>query len=116
LKTICAAHGLGWDDRLAHSAEYDTLQASRAVVRMARRCAMPYPKLVSLGYSKSDAGVMRKYVEASEREMHDRQIGWYADQANSLREYFLKKANNSTPDEAAELRESAASITTRWPV
>src|SRR5437773_2551119 len=34
LKTLCQVYRVGWDDNLAHSAEYDALQAARVVWRI----------------------------------------------------------------------------------
>lgn len=73
LKTLAQVHGIGWDDELAHTAEYDALQAGRVAWALMRR----YPMLAGMSLAT----------------LHDAQVGWYAEQAESLAQFFRKKAN-----------------------
>jgi DNA polymerase III subunit epsilon len=83
LKTLAQVHGIGWDDDLAHTAEYEA------------------------------------------------QVGWYAEQAESLAQFFRKKANQVEFEarrasdageqsvlaaDAAKIRDDADSVTLDWPM
>lgn len=108
LKTLAQVHGVGWDDELAHTAEYDALQAGRVAWALMRR----YPMLRSLSLA----------------ELHDAQVGWYREQAESLAQYFRREANQKRHDaevsdepaplleEAEELRQRAEGVTLDWPL
>lgn len=109
LKTLCQVHGCGWDDNLAHTSEYDALQAGRVVAALVAK----YPLI--RGYSLT--------------QLHRAQVRWYAEQSVSLRDYFVKEAAKA---EAAaimggddvvtmlalseEFRAKAASVSTEWPI
>jgi DNA polymerase-3 subunit epsilon len=75
LKTLCQVHGVGWDDDLAHTAEYDALQAGRVVWQLMRR----FPALAALTLD----------------ELHEAQVDWYAEQSESLAQYFRRSANEA---------------------
>jgi DNA polymerase-3 subunit epsilon len=111
LKTLAQVHGVGWDDELAHTAEYDALQAGRVAWQLMRR----YPRLAAMSLD----------------ELHEAQVGWYAEQAESLAQFFRKKANqaefearrtNSDEDRAAfladaeKIRADADGVTLDWPM
>lgn len=111
LKTLAQVHGIGWDDELAHTAEYDALQAGRVAWALMRR----YPQLAAMSLS----------------ELHEAQIRWYAEQAESLAQFFRKKANQiefeakRTTDagerdvlvaDAVALHGSATGVTLDWPL
>jgi DNA polymerase-3 subunit epsilon len=111
LKTLAQVHGVGWDDSLAHTAEYDALQAGRVVWALMRR----YPMLARLSLG----------------ELHDAQVGWYAEQAKGLQGWFFKEGNRleSEADQASEdgiketlladaeeFRTKAESVTFDWPM
>lgn len=111
LKTLAQVHGIGWDDDLAHTAEYDALQAGRVAWALMRR----YPQLAAMPLG----------------ELHAMQVGWYAEQAESLAQFFRKKANQTefearrTSDlgerevmasDAANLHNSADGVTLDWPL
>jgi DNA polymerase-3 subunit epsilon len=111
LKTLAQVHGVGWDDELAHTAEYDALQAGRVVWQLMRR----YPRLAAMSLA----------------ELHDAQVGWYEEQAESLAQFFRRSANESehragraTDDAEREtlladslrLRDSADGVTLDWPL
>lgn len=111
LKTLAQVHGVGWDDDLAHTAEYDALQAGRVVWQLMRR----YPALAAMSLG----------------ELHDAQVGWYAEQSADLAQFFRKKANQvqweaeRAADDAeretlladvANLRAKAEGVSLVWPV
>lgn len=75
LKTLAQVHGVGWDDELAHTAEYDALQAGRVAWQLMRR----YPALTRLSLA----------------ELHEAQVGWYAEQSESLAQFFYRSANEA---------------------
>lgn len=113
LKTLAQVHGCGWDDELAHTSEYDALQAGRVVAALIAR----YPLLRSMSLP----------------ELHDSQVRWYAEQAVSLRGWFEGEARKALFElglqfddqsedavaaraKAAEFETKAASVQTVWPI
>lgn len=111
LKTLAQVHGVGWDDDLAHSAEYDALQAGRVVWQLMRR----FSYLASLTVG----------------ELHMAQVGWYAEQSEGLRQFFNRTANQRESDagqarteaerataleDVEQLRAKADGVTTSWPI
>jgi DNA polymerase-3 subunit epsilon len=115
LKTLCQVHGVGWDDELAHTSEYDAVQAGKvALVLLAE-----YPVVGALGPVA----------------LHASQRAWYYDQAESLAGYFQRESVQAEGRaaqagqtlggeeaaaahmlEAAALRVKARSVTTDWPM
>jgi DNA polymerase-3 subunit epsilon len=111
LKTLAQVHGVGWDDDLAHTAEYDALQAGRVTWQLMRR----YPRL----------------AEMTLNELHMGQVGWYAEQQVGLAAFFRKKASQvefeaerAVDDgerevllaDSKRIREDADSVNTSWPI
>ena len=111
LKTLAQVHGVGWDDDLAHTAEYDALQAGRVVWQLMRR----YPVLAAMSLT----------------ELHEAQVSWYAEQSESLAQFFRRSANESealarrTGDDAEQaahledakvFRGKADGVTLDWPL
>jgi DNA polymerase-3 subunit epsilon len=111
LKTLAQVHGVGWDDDLAHTAEYDALQAGRVVWQLMRR----FPYLASLTLD----------------ELHAAQVEWYAEQSESLAQFFRRSANEAeyraskaTNDaeraialqDVETLRAKADGVTLDWPL
>jgi DNA polymerase-3 subunit epsilon len=111
LKTLAQVHGVGWDDDLAHTAEYDALQAGRVVWQLMRR----YSYLASLSLA----------------ELHEAQVGWYREQSLSLQQFFYRSGNEAERDasrardddereallaKAEELRQKAEGVRTDWPI
>ncbi len=110
LKTLSQVHRVGWDDDLAHTAEYDALQAGRVAWALMRR----YDFLASLSLA----------------ELHDRQVGWYAEQAEGLAQFFRRKANEVEHEaegaaenvreemlaQVAKLRDDADGVSLDWPI
>jgi DNA polymerase-3 subunit epsilon len=111
LKTLAQVHGVGWDDELAHTAEYDALQAGRVVWQLMRR----FPLV----------------AQFTLQQLHVEQICWYREQSEGLAQFWRKRANQlefeagRTADEAerataladaAELRARADSVTVDWPL
>lgn len=68
LKTLAQVWGVGWDDDLAHAAEYDALQAARVVWQMCERS----PTIAAM----------------SPMQLHRAQVGWAARQADDLRAWL----------------------------
>jgi DNA polymerase-3 subunit epsilon len=111
LKTLAQVHGIGWDDELAHTAEYDALQAGRVAWALMRR----YPALARMSLG----------------ELHDAQIGWYAEQAKGLQGWFYRSGNEAQHDagnardddereallvKADEFRTKAEGVNFDWPM
>lgn len=111
LKTLAQVHGVGWDDDLAHTAEYDALQAGRVVWQLMRR----FPYLASLTLE----------------ELHAAQVEWYAEQSESLSQFFRRSANEAehragkatneaeraiAVQDAETLRAKADGVTLDWPL
>lgn len=111
LKTLAQVHGVGWDDELAHSAQYDAVQAARVVWQLMSR----FPQLARMTLA----------------ELHDAQVDWYADQSADLAAFWRKKAAQveheasvtGDPGErdvlladVEELRARADGVSTEWPV
>lgn len=111
LKTLAQVHGVGWDDDLAHTAEYDALQAGRVVWQLMRR----YPALARMSLA----------------ELHDAQVGWYAEQSESLAQFFRRSANEAERDarravddaeratllaDTEGLRSKAEGVSLDWPL
>lgn len=114
LKTLCQVHGVGWDDELAHTSEYDARQAGAVLAALLVR----FPLLRS--HTLPD--------------LHDSQVRWYADQSVSLRGYFAGEATKRRQlsaqahrvgdgeaigrldAEALEWDAKAAGVDTAWPV
>jgi DNA polymerase-3 subunit epsilon len=111
LKTLAQVHGVGWDDELAHTAEYDAMQAGRVVWQLMQR----FPQVARLSLA----------------ELHAAQVDWYVEQSEGLAQYWLKKANQlefeagRTADEAErataladaeKYRRDADGVTTDWPM
>lgn len=111
LKTLAQVHGVGWDDELAHTAEYDALQAGRVAWQLMRR----YPQLARMSLG----------------ELHEEQVRWYAEQSLSLQQFFYRSANeaeakaaNAADDaerqallaDVESLRLKAEGVSTDWPL
>jgi DNA polymerase-3 subunit epsilon len=114
LKTLCQVHGVGWDDELAHTSEYDARQAGAVL----RALLVRFPLLRDMTLPG----------------LHDAQVRWYAEQAVGLRGWFegeaVKREQLSAQAhrvgdgeavgrhdaEAIEWREKARSVDTAWPI
>lgn len=113
LKTLCQVHRQGWDDVLAHTSEYDALQAGRVTYALLEG----FPMLARL----------------TAAELHAYQVAWYYEQSQSYASYLLIEAGKFEGDaarrlrdldsqgaaesavKAAELRAKAVSVTSDWP-
>lgn len=110
LKTLAQVHGVGWDDALAHTAEYDALQAGRVVWALMRR----YPFLASFSLD----------------QLHEAQVGWYAQQSLGLADFFRRKSAQTRFDaeratdeaertlllaDAEKILADANGVTVDWP-
>jgi DNA polymerase-3 subunit epsilon len=111
LKTLAQVHGVGWDDELAHAAEYDAMQAGRVVWQLMQR----FPQVARLSLA----------------ELHAAQVDWYVEQSEGLAAFWRKQAaelerhaerigvvgeRETALSDAAELRERADGVTTSWPM
>jgi DNA polymerase III subunit epsilon len=111
LKALAQVHGVGWDDDLAHTAEYDALQAGRVVWQLMRRFS--YLASLTLG------------------ELHTAQVRWYAEQSESLSQFFRRTGNQRefdagratndaeraiALDDAEQLRVKADGVSPHWPM
>lgn len=81
LKTLAQVWGVGWDDEMAHAAEYDALQAARVVWQLCEK-------------NPSTIGGM------SPMELHEAQVDWHAYQADGLRAYL---DNRGTPHDGVPI-------------
>lgn len=134
LKTLAQVHGVGWDDEKAHGAEYDALQAARVLWRIGQRCTKPageLQQLYGLRY-QSDANMFRSLADMDLMALHEHQVGWYREQAESLGQYWRRAANekrheagrDDIPDEqrdialqeAAELDARIDGMSFDWPI
>jgi DNA polymerase-3 subunit epsilon len=114
LKTLCQVHGVGWDDELAHTSEYDALQAGRVVWQILRG----FPALARMSLA----------------ELHSAQVDWYAEQSEGLAGWFESEARkwrdfggqarragdqvgaDEAAVKAAEFNVKAGSVDLSWPV
>lgn len=136
LTALCETYGVRLDG--AHDATFDALAACRVVYRLAQRASLA----VSAPLDVMDVYADRRYPERLVRgfqslarmslaELHTAQVGWYAEQAEGLAQYWRRQANdleqraNATSDDAErtttladaeELRQRADGVTTDWPI
>ncbi|WP_341719995.1 exonuclease domain-containing protein [Micromonospora sp. FIMYZ51] len=136
LDALCQQYGVRLDG--AHDAEADALGAARVAYRIGQRAqrALAEPLDVMDMYSdrRYPENIVRGFQEFGKltlAEVHAAQVGWYAEQAEGLAQYWRRQANEleyraqRTQDEAerakslddvAFLRERADSVTTDWPI
>jgi DNA polymerase III subunit epsilon len=85
----------------AHTAEADALAAGRVAWAIARRCGMPVGKVADLymdrRYPEEVAGRFHDLGALTLPELHHAQIGWAAEQAHGLREYFARNPGKGDP-------------------
>jgi DNA polymerase-3 subunit epsilon len=96
LVDVCAHYGVRLAEDEAHTSDGDALAAARVAWCIARR----YPEI-----GRADLG-----------QLHDRQIGWAQQQADSLAQYWRRRARTAPAAEAAELLARADSVDGTWPV
>jgi DNA polymerase-3 subunit epsilon len=90
----------------AHAANADVRACLRMLIAIARRCAMPFPQVVELyaGRRKPHeiAGRFGKLRKLSLAELHAAQIGWSAEQAAGLAQYFREHPERGVdPDDVS---------------
>lgn len=114
LKTLAQVHGVGWDDELAHSSEYDALQAGRVVWQILRG----FPALARMSLPELHAAQVDWYAEQA-----DGLSGWFASEARKWRDFAaqaLRAGDESDADahmaKAAEFEVKAGSVDLSWPV
>jgi len=76
LKTLCQVWGVGWDDDMAHAAEYDAMQAARVVWRLCEK--------------NPAIGAM------SPMELHTKQVMWRAQQQVSFADWLVAKGEDTS--------------------
>ncbi len=141
LEAACAHYKVDLGN--AHDSTADALAAGRVLYRIGQRCRMTANQIRAEYAERRRPNVFVKVfadlAAMSLRELHDAQVGWYAEQASGLAAYWLSQAEQKRVDatsdnppgdetlapderrqvlreEAAELRERAAGVTTDWPL
>lgn len=102
LKTLAQVYQIGWDDDRAHDAEYDTQMALRVAIRMGAWSRMSMPELMAMRMGpfdppkpmhRNDAHAFRSLADMDLMALHNAQVRWYAEQAESFAQYLRKQAN-----------------------
>ncbi|MEV5211394.1 exonuclease domain-containing protein [Micromonospora sp. NPDC053740] len=136
LTDLCATYGAKITD--AHDCTADALAAARVAFRLGQRAQQALADPLSVVNVYSDRRypdrIVRGFQEFAKltlAKVHAAQVGWYAEQAAGLAQYFRRQANQleseahrATDDavratslaDAEELRQSADGVTTDWPV
>lgn len=136
LKTLAQVYGVPWDDERAHGAEYDCMQAARVIWRMGQWSRKPVAELTKMRLPhhdwpmhRNDAAAFASLADLDLMELHKSQRVWYAEQAESFRQYLRREANElrhrisetptaGTPAEQdlAELEARIDSLDACWPI
>lgn len=141
LTSVCEHFGIELTD--AHNATADAVAAVEVVRRVLARAAMEAAELRALyADRKYPDGVVRSFRSVAAigaQELHQRQVGWYREQAEGLGDYWRKaaeqkrvEAGRDVPpgddelgpderrqvllDEVAELEQKIASLRFEWPL
>lgn len=136
LDALCRQYGVRLDG--AHDAENDALGAARVAYRIGQRAqqALVAPQDVMDTYSdrRYPDRIVRGFQEFGKltlAEVHAGQVGWYAEQAEGLAQYWRRQANEleyqssrASDDaeratalaDAEDLRRRADGVTTDWPI
>ncbi|MEV2239462.1 exonuclease domain-containing protein [Micromonospora sp. NPDC049891] len=136
LTDLCATYGARIDE--AHDCTADALAAARVAFRIGQRAqqALADPYAVAEVYAdrRYPDRIVRGFQEFGKltlAEVHAAQVGWYAEQAEGLAQYWLRTANElehratrATDDaeretalaDAKDLRQRAGDVTTDWPI
>ncbi len=130
---LCATYGVRIDG--AHDSTFDAMAAARIAYVIGQRCQMPADQLRSLyADRRRPEEIVRAYqrlAKMSLSELHEAQVQWKYEQSESLRDYWMRKANEyrHTIDtvvdddaiaiarqELAELESRIDSVSTDWPL
>lgn len=136
LTDLCATYGARIDG--AHDCTADALAAARVAFRLGQRAqqalADPLSVMDVYGDRRYPDSIVRGFQEFGKltlAEVHAAQVGWYAEQAAGLAQYWRRQANElehrarraaddaereSALADAEDLRQRADSIATDWPV
>lgn len=137
LTDLCAFYGVRLDT--AHDATFDALGAARVAYKMCKRAEMALadPSAVMDLYAdrpRQAQHIVRAFQalgRMSLTELHQAQAGWYAEQSESLRSFWFRKANELQHDaersgdpgeretllaDANRLRDQADTASTDWPI
>jgi len=110
MRTTAETYGLAWDEEQAHGAEYDCLQSARAAYRMGVIAFTPRADRPAWVRSlRNRRGPYERFDDlavADVEELHRRQIGWAAEQADSFRTYLISQGEH----------ERARSVRSEWPL
>lgn len=109
MRTTAETYGLTWDEEQAHGAEYDALMSARAAYKMGAIAHTPYrdrPDWVLALRPNRFNSLRGVTVE----ELHERQIGWYREDAASYQAWLRD------PVKAGEKHDATAVIDGTWPL
>lgn len=110
MRTTAETYGLGWDEEQAHGAEYDAMQSARAAYRMGVIAHTPRadrpPWVQALRNRRGPYEQFDDLAGIDVEELHRRQVGWAAEQAASLRTWFVSQGEH----------DRARSVRTEWPL
>lgn len=109
--SFAAAHyGVPMADGEAHNATADVFASLRIAYKIARICSLDPEEIWGFyGDRRDPRGLARHMAQigsVSLPRLHELQVEWAAEQADGLRDYFVKSGNT----------EAAASVDGRWPV
>lgn len=118
LADLCETYRVSLDQ--AHDAAADALGAARVVWRIGQLANTPADQLAeryaSRRYPDEVARAVNALAALSLDALHAAQAEWYREQKDDLRQYFLRKAAETSGEERAGLEEKAAGVTTDWPM
>ncbi|WP_433460732.1 exonuclease domain-containing protein [Micromonospora sp. CA-248212] len=136
LTDLCATYGARITD--AHDCTADALAAARVAFRLGQRAqqalADPYAVAGLYADRRYPDRIVRGFQEFGKltlAEVHAAQVGWYAEQAEGLAQYWRRQANeldfqarhaadeaerSTALADAEELRQRADGVTTDWPI
>ncbi|MEE4546498.1 exonuclease domain-containing protein [Streptomyces sp. V4-01] len=92
LITVAQVYSLGWDEAAAHGSEYDALMAARVAWRIGQLIEMPREQRPEFEFGRYQQFDKLRGLDID--ALHDRQVGWAAEQAAGL-EQFLRKSDDS---------------------
>lgn len=113
LETTAGFYQLKWEESEAHGCEYDAFQSARVawwIGELAHRPGTDHPE-----WLKKDE--FRRYhrfgdlAGLSLTELHEKQVGWAAEQAASLQEWFRKTDPDAVVDGSWPMRPFPVAVT-----
>ncbi|MFG1846708.1 exonuclease domain-containing protein [Micromonospora carbonacea] len=136
LTDLCATYGALIDN--AHDCTADALAAARVAYRLGQRAQQATSHAMSVADIYRDRRYPERIVRGFQEfgkltlaELHDAQVGWYAEQAKGLAAYWLRQANEleyragragddaeraTLTQDAADLRARADGVSVEWPI